>query len=90
MVQHLTQNDAATGVEKIVREHIGSADVLSPKTHLQDELDIDSLERVEIGVKLEKAFNILLTNSSIQSAVTLGDFIHLVINAKLKNSPARA
>ncbi|HET8913450.1 MAG TPA: acyl carrier protein [Ktedonobacteraceae bacterium] len=90
MTQHLPQSDITTRVEKIVQEHVGNEHVLSPDTHLQNELDIDSLERVEIGVKLEKAFNILLTNSMLQSAVTLGDFFQLVTDAKQATVTTRA
>jgi acyl carrier protein len=78
MANYLTQEAIASQVEEIVREHVGADEALTPEIHLQDDLAIDSLERVELGIKLEKTFGVALANEKIRSVVTLGDFIQLV------------
>jgi acyl carrier protein len=90
MTEHLSHGDIASRVEQIVKEHIGSEDALSPEVFLQEELDIDSLERVELGVKLEKTFGIALANEKIRNTVTLGDLIQLVIDAQQEKSSVNA
>jgi len=78
MTDYITQEAIASRIEEIIKEHIGTDEVLTPETHLQDDLAVDSLERVELGIKLEKAFGISLTNDKVRNVVTLGDFIQLV------------
>ncbi len=79
MTDYLTQEAIASHIEEIIKEHIGTDEVLTPETNLQDDLAVDSLERVELGIKLEKAFGIVLTNDKVRNVVTLGDFIQLVV-----------
>lgn len=52
---------------------------LTPETLLEDELEIDSLERVELGIKLEKTFLLQLSDSDIRECTTLGDLMCLLI-----------
>jgi acyl carrier protein len=78
MSSNITQETIASQVEEIVREHIGTDEELSPETHLLDDLAVDSLERVELGIKIEKAFGIALANDKIRDTNTIGDFIQLV------------
>ncbi len=70
--------ETAACVEEIVRQHVGSSDVLLPEVHLLDELSIDSLELVELGVTLEKKFAITLPDAEVRRCVTLADVIQLV------------
>lgn len=78
MANFLTQEAIASQVEDVIRAHVGADEVLTPETHLQDDLAVDSLERMELGIKLEKAFGIELANEKIRRVSTLGDFIQLV------------
>jgi acyl carrier protein len=79
MTAHLTQEAIASRIEEIIEEHIGSDEELTPETNLQDDLGVDSLERVELGIKLEKTFGIALSNEKVRTVATLGDFIQLVV-----------
>jgi acyl carrier protein len=79
MTAYLTQEAIASRIEEIIKEHIGTDEVLTLETHLLDDLAVDSLERVELGIKLEKAFGISLTNDKVRNVITLGDFIQLVV-----------
>jgi acyl carrier protein len=78
MANYITQDAIASQVEEIIKEHIGSDEPLTLETNLQDDLSIDSLERVELGIRLEKTFGITLDNNQIRKVVTLGDFIELI------------
>lgn len=89
MAEHLSWNDIASRVEEIVKEHIGTEEALPPETDL-DELDIDSLERVELGVKLEKVFSITLANDKIRHSVTVGDLAQIVSDAEQEKSATSA
>lgn len=90
MTEYLSKEDIALRVEEIVKAHVGSDDALPMETHLQDDLDVDSLERVELGVKLEKAFDITLANEKVRSCVTFGDLIQMVVDAKQEKSALNA
>jgi len=79
MATNFTQEAVALRVEEIIQEHIGTDETLTLETHLQDDLAVDSLERVELGIKLEKAFGIVLTNDKLRTVSTLGDFIQLIV-----------
>lgn len=82
MAEDLLEEDITSRVEKVVREHVGSGEALPLQVHLQDELEIDSLERVEIAVKLEKLFDLELPNDRVRSSTTLGDLVQVVIDAE--------
>ncbi|MBA2286671.1 MAG: acyl carrier protein [Ktedonobacteraceae bacterium] len=81
-IKDLTQEQISLRVEDIVREHVGSDIALSPLTNLQDDLEIDSLELVELGITLEKEFAIGLPDSALRRCATLGDVTRLVHQAK--------
>jgi acyl carrier protein len=82
MADYLTQDSISTRVEEIVKEHIGEDIDLSPQTLLEEDLSIDSLERIELGIKLEKAFGIKLANDQLRRSTTIEDFIQLVSSAR--------
>ena len=50
---------------------------------LKDDLDIDSLDLVEIAMSLEDVFNITLPEDEMENITTVGDVVS-VIEARLK------
>lgn len=82
MVQEFTQEDVVARVEKIISVQVGSDADLSPETHLQDDLGMDSLERVELGIELENEFGIELPDADVRRCATLGDIAQLVQSAQ--------
>ena len=50
---------------------------------LKDDLDIDSLDLVEIAMSLEDIFNITLPEEEMENITTVGDVVS-VIEARLK------
>jgi acyl carrier protein len=78
MTNELTSTQIATQVEELVRVHVESEDLLSPDVDLIYDLAMDSLELVELGLLLEKQFEIKLAIADIRRCTTLGDIIQLV------------
>jgi acyl carrier protein len=60
------------------RRPIG-APVVSPATHLFDDLNADSLDVIELAMELEERFDIELPDSALEGGGhTVGDFVKLV------------
>ncbi len=82
MIQEFTQENVVARVEKIIRTQVGSDTVLSPETHLQDDLGMDSLELVELGIALENEFGMELPDANVRRCATLGDIAQLIQHAE--------
>jgi acyl carrier protein len=52
--------------------------VLTPTTHLIDELGIDSARMIDIVLNVEDAFDIIMNDEEINSTRTFGDLLELV------------
>lgn len=88
MSEYFTEEQIAERIEEIIKEHIGADDDISPETNLQNDLDVDSLERVELGVKLEKTFDVKLAIEDLRSSETVADLAQLVARVeKEKTTP---
>ena len=81
MLDGFTQTDLALRVEEIVRQHVDSETELPLKADLLNDLAIDSLELVELGIKLEKTLGIKLSIADLRRCVTLEEVIQLVQQA---------
>ncbi|MBB5076502.1 acyl carrier protein [Nonomuraea sp. NPDC055795] len=71
-----TREDIYGEVSAIIQEVTGmqAADV-SPKKSIVDDLDIDSLSMVEIGVAVEDKFAVEITDAEMPKIVTVEDLI---------------
>jgi acyl carrier protein len=65
-------------VEEIIRQHVESAKPLELATSLQNDLNIDSLELVELSVKMEKTFAIKIPFADLRPCDTVEEVIQLV------------
>ena len=65
-------------VYAILHEHLGGGVTLSPEGDLLNDLGMDSLEQVELGLKLEKDFHIKIPVTNLRGCVTVGEVIQLV------------
>jgi len=72
-------------VEQIVRQQTESDTELTPETDLLNNLGIDSLELVELGLVIEKAFRITLPLAELRSCITVGELAQLVQQVTLKD-----
>ncbi len=53
---------------------------IKPDTHLQNELEIDSIKAIEITVAIEKKYKISVRDEDVPKIVTLKDAVDLVKN----------
>lgn len=80
MSMQLTHENVFPVLFEAVALQVGGDEALSSSTALQDDLGMDSLEVVELGVVLEKRFAIELPNAELRSCVTLDDVARLVMD----------
>jgi acyl carrier protein len=70
--------EQASQIEEIVRAHVGSTTPIPLDASLADDLDIDSLELVELSLRLEKQFGVEFPSEDIRACNTLDDVIQVV------------
>ena len=78
MTNEATQETISSRVEEIIRRQIGEDAELTPDTDLLNDLAIDSLELVETGLTIEKAFGKKLPTVDLRRCVTVGELVQLV------------
>jgi acyl carrier protein len=79
-----TQTMIAARVAHIICQHTGCDDTLTPEMDLLSDLAIDSLELVELGLAMEKAFKTRLPMAEVRRCVTVGELTQLVEQATLE------
>lgn len=78
MASDSSQTTLSSRVEQIIHQHIGSTTELTPETDLFNDLAIDSLELVELGLRIEKQFGKKLPIADLRGCVTVGELTELV------------
>jgi acyl carrier protein len=64
----------AATVARVLSESLGvAADRITPEARLIEDLEIDSLDRIELVFALESAFGIEIPDSAIAAVRTVGD-----------------
>ncbi|HEY0754441.1 MAG TPA: acyl carrier protein [Ktedonobacteraceae bacterium] len=81
MIGNLDQTTIFSHVTAILHQQIGD-EPLSETTDLLNDLGIESLELVELGVKMEKAFLITIPIGELRSCVTIEDIVQLIQQRK--------
>lgn len=66
-------------VSEILQEYLGINVTFSPGSDLLNDLGMDSLEQIELGLKLEKDFSIRIAVTDLRGCVTVEDVIQLVV-----------
>jgi acyl carrier protein len=72
--------EAAEPVEDVVKKIISAElrvdrEALTPETHLMKDLGADSLDALNIALRLEEAFKIKIPDESIPSFLTVKDIV---------------
>jgi acyl carrier protein len=78
-------NAEAIGIinDSMVKEFELDPELMTPEAHLVKDLEMDSLDFVDLVVVLQEAFGIKLRNdSSVREINTLGDLHDLVLQKK--------
>jgi len=66
--------------EFLVEEIEVDEDVISPDARIKDDLEIDSLDFVDIVVIVEKAFGFKIKQEEMTNVVVLNDFYDYIYN----------
>ena len=65
-------------LERILEEYSGKHIFISENTDLRKDLGMNSLELIELVVKLEEAFDIEISDREIMKMATIGDVIEII------------
>lgn len=84
MKHYDTSNTVAAQVAQLICHYTGSDDALTPEMDLLNDLAIDSIELVELGLALEKAFQARLPMAEVRRCITVGELTQLVEQATLE------
>ena len=75
----MTDTDAVLGA---IREHLAGrgldADRVKPEAHLLRDLDLDSLDTMELTLGLEERFGIEIPDQELEGLATVADAVGLV------------
>ncbi len=82
MSKNILQQEVGTHVEELVRQHVESEEPVPLEADLLNDLAIDSIELVDLGIKIEKHFALKLPMSDLRRCITLEEIIQLVQQIK--------
>ncbi|MBC6402521.1 MAG: acyl carrier protein [Hyphomonadaceae bacterium] len=72
-------SDISERVKKMVVEHLGAnEDEVTEKAHLIDDLGADSLDTVELVMKIEEEFDMEIPEDAAEQIRTVGDAINYI------------
>lgn len=78
MKKQLTDYDKEIILELIANAAICEPDDLTEETHFEKDLTLDSLDVVELVMRVEQEFNIHIADSDIEDCKTIGQLFNLV------------
>lgn len=90
MAQKFTKESILSRVEKIISAQVGDDTALSLETSLQEDLGMDSLELVELAIKLENEFDVTIPDADVRRCATIDDIARLVNYAELEQEAKSA
>lgn len=64
----------------LIEEFEIEEELVTPDANLRDDLDIESLDFVDIAVEIEKEFNFKLNGEEMVNVVTLGDLYDYIFS----------
>ena len=68
-------------IAQLVSEYTGILpEIVSPTQHLFDDIGLDSLDIISIGMDLENYYSIKINEAKLQECETVDDLIRLVVN----------
>jgi acyl carrier protein len=65
-------------VDALVREFELEPDALRPESHLIDDLDLDSIDAIDLSVRLEEKIGVSFSEEDLKSLRTLQDVVDLI------------
>jgi acyl carrier protein len=83
MTNYFNEKTLVSQVERIIRQQTEADAELTPETDLLNDLAIDSLEQVELGLAIEQELGTTLPRTKLRLCVTVGELVQLVQQAIL-------
>lgn len=77
MTSQPVQDNYDLTIKRIIADQTATTEPLTLDTDLLNDLALDSLELVEVGVAIEKTFGRKIPISRLRQCVTLGELIEL-------------
>ncbi len=75
----MNRDDIQTRVQEALAEQLGlGPDEITPGARFEEDLDADSLDLVEVVLRLEEAFEIDIPEEEMQLVKTVGEAVELV------------
>lgn len=68
----------AAVAEALAREFELAAQDIRPEAHLVDDLDLDSIDAIDLAVRLEEQLGVSFTEQDLKSVQTLQDVVDLI------------
>lgn len=63
----------------IIAENFGvDADRITPDASISNDLDLDSLDEVELAIEIENDFEIEVSDEHIEASFTVGDLVKVI------------
>jgi acyl carrier protein len=78
MTNSSEQGTVAEQIQHIICQQTGYEEALTPETDLLNDLAIDSLELVELGLVIAKALGTKLPRGEVRQCITVGELTELV------------
>lgn len=75
-------SDTWIELQRLLRERFGRSDAVAPETDLVGELELDSLQQLELVVELENHFEVALEPEGGEGIRTAGDLAAWVDRAR--------
>jgi acyl carrier protein len=74
-----TKQDAFLALRAVMESELGlSPEQIQPGAHLVDDLDLDSIDLVDLSVSLEEAMGLVLGKEELESILTVQDAVDVI------------
>jgi acyl carrier protein len=82
------RNDTCTRVKQIIVDRLGVApELVAPSASFIDDLDADSLDKVELIMTFEEAFEIEISDTAAKAIVTVQDAMDCIEQRRRAKAP---
>jgi len=79
--RHMSREQVQNIVWQIIYEQLGvKKSAIDDSKNYKDDLDVDSLDHIEIIIELENEFNIRIDNQIVNRIKTIGQTVDVVLN----------
>ena len=81
----MTEQEVFEKISSLIQKHFDiDADKITNDLDLQNDLDADSIDKVEFVLELEDTFGAEISDEDAEKIVTVGDAVKYVLTTKIK------